>query len=161
MALSKETAGKIIEIVAADANCRKAIQPMPELDFLNPGTALLLEFSHLAGSVRNLAMMAQGKYVGDPVFDERICSGIAVVTQNAIYAAIKRGKLPEVRTAGATHRVHRTIHHQATSIDMIDDSIYVFDWHATLKIQDPVISRLDDWRMGQNAVNYVLFSGFK
>jgi len=161
MALSRETAGKIVEVVAADANCRKAIQPKPELDFLNPGTALLLEFSHLAGSVRNLAMMAQGKYVGDPVFDERICSGIAVVTQNAIYAAIKQGKLPDVRTAGATHRVHRTVHHQATSIDMIDGSIYVFDWHATLKIQDPVISKLDDWRNAENAINYVMFFGFK
>jgi hypothetical protein len=162
MALSKETAGKIIEVVAADANCRKAIQPISELGYLgNPGTALLLEFTHLAGSVRNLAMMAQGKYRGDAVFEERICSGIAVVTVNAIFAAVKQGKLPGVQTAGPTHRVHRTIEHEATAIDMVDGSIYVFDWHATLKIRDPVISKLEDWRKAENAVNYVLFSGFK
>jgi len=44
---------------------------------------------------------------------------------------------------------------------MVDGSIYVFDWHATLKIRDPVISKLEDWRKAENAVNYVLFLGFK
>ena len=161
MALSKETASRIIDVVAADAKCRKAIQPRPELDFLNPGTGLLLEFSHLAGSARNLAMILQGKYIGDPDFDERICSGIAVVTQNAIFAGIRAGKIFGVRTTGNAHRVHRTIHHEATSVDMTDGSIYIFDWHATLKVHDPVISRYEDWLNAQNGVNYVLFSGFR
>lgn len=161
MSLTRETAGKIIEAIAANVNCRKAIQPKPELDFLAPGTSLLLEFSHLAGSVRNLAMIFQGKYIGDAEFDERICSGIAVVTQNAIFSAVKQGKIPEVQTSGIAHRVHRSIHHQATSVDMKDGSIYIFDWHATLKIHDPAISRYEDWQKAQNAVNYVLFSGFK
>jgi hypothetical protein len=34
MALSKETAGKINEIIAADVDCQKAIQTDPRLDFL-------------------------------------------------------------------------------------------------------------------------------
>ncbi len=53
MSLSKETAGKIIEIVAADTDCQKAIQTSPTFTFLHPGTDLFLRFSHLAGSVRN------------------------------------------------------------------------------------------------------------
>jgi hypothetical protein len=163
MALTKDTASRIIDVVAADANCRKAIQPNPQLDFLeflNPAPGMLLEYSHLAGSVRNLAMMFQGKYIGDPTFDERICVGITYVTFKAIFSAIGQGKLPGVRVAGNAHRVHRGTHHEATSIDMVDGSTYIFDWHATLKVLDPAISRFDDWLEARNAINFTLFSGF-
>lgn len=161
MALSRETAGKIIEIVAADINCQRVIQTNPSSSFLNPGTDLFLRFSHLAGSVRNAAMMLQGKYTGDKEFDEKICIGIALVTFKAILVAIKQNRLPEVYTANSTHRVHLGTHHEATWIRMKDDSEYVFDWHATLKLRDPVISKIEDWQKAQNGINYLLFSGFK
>lgn len=165
MALSKETARKIIEAVTIDAECQNAIEPNPALQkslgILNPTTEFLLRFSHLSGSVRNAAMMLQGKYVGDKEFDEKICLGIALVTFKAILNAIKQGKLPEVHTAGSTHRVHWGTHHEATWIRMKDDSEYVFDWHATLKLRDPAISKNEDWMNAKGAINFVLFSGFK
>ena len=161
MALSKETAGKIIEIVATDTECRRIIEPNASLPSFNPGTALFLRFSHLAGSVRNAGMMMQGKYVGDKDFDEKICLGIALVTFRAILNGIKQGKLPELHTAGSTHRVHWGTHHEATWIRMKDDSEYVFDWHATLNLRDPVISKIEDWEKAQNGINYFLFRGFK
>lgn len=165
MALSKETARKIIEAVTIDTECQNAIEPNPTLQkiggMLNPTTGFLLEFSHLAGSVRNAAMMLQGKYVGDKEFDEKICLGIALVTFKAILKAIKQGKLPEIHTASSIHRVHWGIHHEATWIRMKDDSEYVFDWHATLKMRDPAISKAEDWLIAKTAINFVLFSGFK
>ncbi|MBK7708254.1 MAG: hypothetical protein IPJ30_21505 [Acidobacteria bacterium] len=57
MALSKVTASKIIEVIAADVECRRAIQPNPSLASLNPVTSLLLEFTHIAGSVRNISLV--------------------------------------------------------------------------------------------------------
>ena len=161
MALSKQTPQTIIEIVAADTDCQKAIQTSPSTVFLNPGTGLFLRFSHLSGSVRNAAMMLQGKYTGDKEFDEKICLGIALVTFKASLGAIKQRRLPELHTANSTHRVHWGTHHEATWIRMKDDSQYAFDWHATLKLRDSVISKLDDWQKGQNGITYCLFSGFK
>lgn len=165
MALSKETAQKIVEAVIIDSDSQNAIEPNPALQkalgMLNPTTEVLLRFSHLSGSVRNIAMMMQGKYVGDKEFDEKICLGIALVTFKAILKAIKQGKLPEVHTANSIHRVHWGIHHEATWIRMKDDSEYVFDWHATLKVRDPAISKAEDWMKAQTAINFVLFQGYK
>jgi hypothetical protein len=161
MALSKETAQKIVEAVIIDADCQRIIEPNPSLPSFNPGTDLFLRFSHLAGSVRNAAMMMQGKYTGDKEFDEKICLGIALVTFKAVLNAIKQGRLPEVHTANSIHRIHWGIHHEATWIRMKDDSEYVFDWHATLKLRDPAISKAEDWMRAQTAINFFLFSGFK
>jgi hypothetical protein len=67
--------------------------------------------------------------------------------------------MPEVHTAVGIHRVHWGVHHKATWIRMEDDSEYVFDWHAILKIHDPAISKAEDWVKAQKAINFVLFSG--
>jgi hypothetical protein len=165
MALSKETARKIIEVVAADPSCRNSIEPFPALGIVNPGSDLLLRFSHLAGSVRNIPWVAKNIIEGktpeqDPEMTAKICVGIAFNTFEAIRKAIGQGKLPEVYAAGVGQRVHWGVHHQATSIRTQDRSEYIFDWHATLKIHDPAISKVDDWVIAQKAINYVLFSGF-
>lgn len=87
--------------------------------------------------------------------------GIALVTSKAILNAISRGKLPEVHGSNTTHRIHWETHHEATWIRMKDDSEYIFDWHATLKVRDPAISKVEDWMIAKTAINFVLFSGFK
>lgn len=168
MALSKETARKIIEAVALNPDCRKSIDSYPALEIfktISP-TYLLLRFSHLAGSVRNMGLVAKSMFLGkklqdDPEATSLLCIGITTVTVIAIHIALKQKKIPEVHTASGIHRVHWGVHHEATWIRMKDDSEYVFDWHATLKIQDPAISKAEDWVKAQKAINYVLFSGFK
>ncbi len=165
MALSKETARQIIEVVAADAECRKAIQPNPILDLLNPASGLL-EFTHLAGSVRNIPLVLKNilqnkKPEDDAEMTKLLCIGIVVATVKPLVTAIRQKRLPGVFTASAVSRVHWGVDHTATWIRMEDKSEYAFDWHATLKVSDPAISKAEDWMKAKNAVNYVLFSGFQ
>lgn len=165
MALSKSTADVIVETVATDGACQRAITPNPALDRLgdlqNPLTSTFLEFTGTAGAVRNFAMIMALKGPGDPVFDERICLGITAVTVKAIHRAMRAGKLPAIRSCSGVHRRHWGVEHEATWLRAADDSEYVFDWHATLKPRDPRISKLDDWMAATNAINYVFFKGFR
>ncbi|HRH43436.1 MAG TPA: hypothetical protein PKY82_17530 [Pyrinomonadaceae bacterium] len=170
MALSKETAGKIIQAVAIDQDCQNAISPNPILQkmapVLNPTTDFLLKFTHLAGAVRNIPLVAKNILQGktpqeDPEMTARLCLGILAETVEAIHTALRQKKIPEVHTASGISRTHWGTHHAATCIRMEDDSEYVFDWHATLKINDPVISKPDDWVNAKIGINYVLFQGFK
>ena len=172
MALSKETAKKIIGAVAIDADCRNAIEPPPDTvnATVNPVSDLLfnsaLRFTHLAGSARNIPLVLQGIISGknpedDPEATAKLCIGITAVTVKAIHNALRQGKLPEVQSSSAISRVHWKVHHSATWVRMKDGCEYVFDWHATLKIQDPAISKAENWVKAQGAVNYVFFQGFK
>ena len=52
------------------------------------------------------------------------------------------------------------IEHEATWVRTSDDSTYAFDWHATLRLRDPMISTEDDFVKAQNATHFVLFDGF-
>lgn len=158
--LSKAVAGKIVHAVASDPRCQKAIQPLPQADVLAPVADLALRFTHTAGAVRNAAMLLQGKGPGDPEFDQKICLGIVAVTVKAIMDAVRARRIPEVLSVSGTHRVHWGVHHEATWVRMADDTEYVFDWHATLKVRDPAISKADDWLQARRAINFVLFQGF-
>jgi hypothetical protein len=165
MALSKATASVVVETVANDAACLRAISPNPKLDrfaeLQNPLTSTVLQFTGTAGSVRNFAMILAGKGPGDPVFDERICLGIAALTVKAIHRAMRAGKLPDVRSCSGIHRRHWGVEHEATWVRTADDGEYVFDWHATLKPRDPRLSKATDWMEARNAINYVFFKGFR
>jgi hypothetical protein len=159
MAISMEAAKKIVNAVAADARCCKAIEPNPNGVYYNPIGTWALEFTQSAGGVRNLQMIFAGKGPGDEDFDRKICLGIVAQTVTAIHAAMKAQQLPEVRSCSGIHRVRWGIHHESTWVRMADDTEYVFDWHATLRVRDPAISKVSDWMDG-NAVNYVFFQGW-
>lgn len=158
MALSRQTAKKIIDVVAADHTCQRIIRIEPDKNFLLPLFPSILRFTNLAGSFRNASMMLQLKYTGDKEFDEKICIGIRIITVAAIIKAL--GRLPEIHTAGQVHRVNWGNHHEATWIKMKDNTEYVFDWHATLTIHDPLISRVENWVKGDIAVHFLIFRGF-
>ena len=170
MALSQETAKKIIDVVAADADCRNSIESSGSVNAtINPVPDLLfnqyLRFKGLAGSVRNIPLVMHGIVSGkspedDPETTAKLCIGIVAVTVKAIIAAIRQGKLPEVKSSSAISRVSWKIHHSATWVRMTDDSEYVFDWHATLLILDPRLSKAENWVKAQGAINFVLFRGF-
>jgi hypothetical protein len=155
MSLSVETATMIVNAVAADGACKNAVQPSPIFDTLFAVPMLGLEVTGLAGSARNLAMIFQGKGAGDKDFDEKICLGIAMVTANAI----RKAGIPGIRSVATAHREHWGVHHEGTWIRMTDESQYVFDWHATLRVRDPLISTFDDFMLATNATHFALFSG--
>lgn len=164
MALSKSTADAIVAAVAADGACLRAITPNPVLDkfgeLQNPLASKVLELTGTAGSARNIAMILAGKGPGDPVFDDRICLGIVAVTVKAIHGAMRARKLPDVRSCSGLHRRHWGVEHEATWIRAADDAEYVFDWHATLKPRNPLISKAEDWMVARNAIPYTFFKGF-
>ena len=155
MTLSRDVANKIVNAVASDPVCKKAIQPSPVFDLLFGGPMLALELTGTAGSARNAAMLLQGKGPGDQDFDEKICLGIALATANAT----RKAAISEVRSVATAHRVSLGIHHEGTWVRMEDDSEYVFDWHATLRVRDPMISTFDDWQQAQNATHFLFFFG--
>ncbi|MBK7708255.1 MAG: hypothetical protein IPJ30_21510 [Acidobacteria bacterium] len=91
----------------------------------------------------------------------KLCLGIVAATVKPLILAVRQGKLPGVHTAGAVSRVHWGVDHTATWIRMEDGSEYAFDWHATLSIRNPAISKAADWEVARNAISYVFFAGFK
>lgn len=173
MALSKSTAGKIVAAVAADPECQRVINwPLisPKIDpalppviqsIANAGRTIL-EFTGNAGATRNALLLLAGKGPGDASFDEKICLGISVVTQKAILKAMSAGRIPEIRSCSPAHREVGVfhVHHQATGVRTADDTWYIFDWHATLKLSNPAISKESFWLLGAAGISYVFFKGF-
>ena len=173
MALSKTTAGKIVAAVEADPECQRVINwsqinstiapALPPIvrSAANAGRTLL-EFTQTAGAARNALMLLRGMNPGDAIFDERICLGISVVTLKAILKAMSAGRIPEIRSCSTIHREVGTfhVHHQATSVRTADDTWYVFDWHATLRPNNPAINTESFWMAGAAGINYVFFKGF-
>lgn len=154
MSLSLQTARKVVEIVDSDADCRRVIS--------DPFKSFLLEKAGLAGSARNAALLAFGwafgKGEGTDEFNDLICQGIAQYTFKALFKNIS--KIPELRAVATSHRKHLGTHHEATWLRMTDDSEYIFDWHATLNIYNPLISRADKWQKAEDQIPLIHFGGF-
>ena len=150
MPLSWNEAKQIIDVVRADPCCQAVIN-----DPLAWGEGLWL-----AGSIRNIALILGGMYEADrESFDRVSCVGISKNTAEAVNFASARGTklLPTVRNSSICHRVLHKVHHNGTWIVMTDRTEYVFDWHATLNIRNPVISTRKDWTKGQGAIDFFHF----
>ena len=156
MSLSRETAGKVVDAVAGDAACKRAIQTDPLFDVFFAGPMLALEFTGTAGSARNALMLLEGKDFSDDEVVEKICLGIALATANAI----RKAGISDVKSVATSHREKLGIHHEGTWLRMQDSSQYIFDWHATLRTRDPLISPYDDWHAGKPGTHYFSFFGF-
>jgi hypothetical protein len=170
MALSRSIATAIVDVVANDPDCRRFI---PEISPYSVG-------GETAGSLRNLTnMTAEGaawlgmkaveatggkpeasRYAKDyweKQGTDQACTNIADVSVAAIVAGIRRGKVPSwvvdcwpaSRMPSSRNSVFA--HHTATAVEVRDGSAYVFDWHATLMLRNPLISRsLSDWERGDD-----------
>lgn len=99
-----------------------------------------------------------------PGQDPYICVGIAEATRDAINAALRLASsgasLALIREADHADR-DTTVGHAATGITMWDANRYIFDWHCTLRIDDPMIFPSQaDWDRTENGVLFSNFSGF-
>ena len=162
MALTVETVRKICDIVNKDTDCRSVINA----DVPSP----VLQLTGLAGAARNLVLISGdiipplatrsiNEMLGRKVDNTKLlCLGITVATQKAILR--ERKSLPELHACAAISRVHWGVHHTATWVRMKDDSEYAFDWHATLNIYDPLLSRAEEWMEAKGAVFARNFGGF-
>jgi hypothetical protein len=153
MSLSKGTAQKIVDAVSQDSESQKRI-----------GSSLatvLPDGWGVTGALRNWGLVLSGQDPTEKEIADIVCTGIADATSAAITSALK-GEKPLTEVAGATtvsRRVWGT-DHTATLIKMADKSEYVFDWHATLNVFNPLIFKVDDWKMGQGGVQLHEFQGF-
>ena len=155
MALDVETARSIVKAVRADAACRARIE----------GTkfSAIIRFAfggaHLAGGVRNLAMILRGLGPEHQIFVHLSCVGIAMATQRVIYSEMLAGRLPKVQGSLIRRRRVSGFEHKGTGVAMKDGSDYVFDWWPTLDLENPLISTLSQWVKGGTTVELEDFKG--
>lgn len=180
--MPRSIATAIVNVVAADGECRRFI---PEVSPYAIG-------QKTAGSLRNLTnMTAEGAaWLGMKAVElagaephatkmakdywekqgmDQACTNIADVTSRAINAGIQRGEIPAwVTEAWHASRMPQQdnavfAYHSATAVKVQDGKVYVFDWHATLSLRNPLISRkLAEWERGNDKYRalYSVFQGW-
>ena len=78
-------------------------------------------------------------------------------------AALKKkvARLRRVTRAGPVSRVLNGVDHTALQLDMIDGQSHVFDFHATLDADNPMLFKsVKDWLVVKNGVVLKDFTGF-
>lgn len=200
MALTKDQAQSITDLVAADERCAKHID--------STFAAFLPDTIGFAGGTRNFAMVIgnlpsdvigllvdpvgnlvrEGAYyVGhnyvhpylpsepqgrwklwrpfdnaDPEIEAYICIGIANLTVEAINAGVKVGTLKKAGVKEAVFCDRATgIAHAATRVKMADETDYVFDWHCTLNVKNPMVYQTEDWHNCTGGETLANFEGYK
>lgn len=124
---------KIIEVVKNDAESSSRLS--------SP-----LRYLPLAGWLRDASVMGPDMFTGNdptPEKSKMICNGI----EDATNAAILSAKLPFVRNVETANRqggfnVEAGLivgAHVATRVDFVDGQTIVFDWWATMNIDDPLL----------------------
>lgn len=157
MALDLVTAYSIVNAVRADVACRATIEGPRRSRVVME----LLGLWHVAGGVRNAAMMAKGLGREDDAFVRFSCTGIAQVTQRVIFSEVLGGRLPKVQSSLVRRRSVNGYEHKGTGVAMKDGSDYVFDWWPTLTAGNPLISTLAQWASGGTSVEYEDFKEFR
>ena len=168
--MPRSTAAAIIEVVAQDDLCRQLIPGVSPFSIAQSG----------AGGFRNLVnMTAEGlAWLGVSAVEwsegtpsatrvakeywekqgvDQACTSIGAATEKAINSAVARQLLPEgvkaARTVDRSPAKDNDVFafHTATGIDTTSGKTYVFDWHATLMLRNPMISRsVAEWQRGDN-----------
>ena len=161
--LTTADAKAIAAVVAADPEASKRIDS--NIDGIIPASW------GISGGIRNAGYVALGMvslgYYGDPSekeFADRVCTGISDAAAAAINSAVaaKDARLRNVLSASAISRVHRSVDHTATRIQMVDKQEHVFDWHATLDADNPMMYRsVSDWMKDANGIALESFNGWK
>ncbi len=150
--LTRSLAAKIVEVVGKDATCKTRITS--SFGNLPAGWGI-------SGGLRNISIMGLdlfNPWSDGPSAEETklVCTGIAEATA----AAITKAKIPYLKLATDVDR-SSGVYHVATGITLHSDRVYVFDWHATLIIDNPLIyPSLEDFRKSKGAVTYASFTGF-
>lgn len=168
--MPRSIAAAIVQVVADDAECRRFIPEVSPFFLAQRGAGGLRNFVNMSAEgaawvgVKAVELVGAKpdatKYAKDYWEKQGVdqaCTNIAAVTDAAISAAIQRKRIPQwVKAARPVSRVpsrdnHVLADHTATGIDTADGKTYVFDWHATLMLRNPLISRsLAEWERGDD-----------
>ena len=139
MALTEEQAAAIVTVVGNDPDCQKVLQR---------GSAAP---SSNRGAIRNaILLLVFGKDPKkNPEIEPYVCTGVARITAealNKVMLAEKKAKkpkscrkLPFLHYAKESQERESPVFHTATAVTLTDGKVYVFDWHATLALFNPMI----------------------
>lgn len=161
--LTVADAEHITAVVASDAEATKRIES--NIDDLIPAAW------GIAGGLRNagyvaLGMVTLGRY-GDPTEPEvanRVCTGISDAAANAIHRAKAKPdpRLRRVKAALPISRVLGGVDHTAVQVEMLDGKAHVFDWHATLDAENPMLfPSAAKWLKGEGGTPLKAFTGWR
>jgi hypothetical protein len=141
MSLSKQTVQAMIDIVAADAECRKLLSGWHRF---NPLSAM-----GWAGAARNDWLII---FSDTETVQKYYCIAVAEATVAAIHQ--RRKEVPDLKTVGQIHRSPDGWEHEATRVVLQDDSIWVVDWHKSLDPWNPFVSTREDWLQAKNEIAF-------
>lgn len=161
--LTVDQASSITGVVATDPEASKRIDS--NLDALIPAGW------GIAGGLRNagyvaLGMVTFGKY-GDPTEPEyanRVCTGISDAASSALNRAVAQqdARVRNLKGAAPISRVLNGTDHTAVQVEMRDGQKHVFDWHATLDAENPLLFRSPAlWVKGEAGTPLKEFRGWK
>lgn len=153
MSLTRVIAAKIVWAVQRDSNTRRRIMG----GRAGTSASILPDSWGVSGAIRNWRLVLTGADPMDRDVAAIVCTGISDAAIVAINNA--RRNDAEIPEADLIHRCRWGVHHYAVRVTM-NGSEYVFDWHATLNVDNPMISRANDWTTARGAVTFSNFTGF-
>lgn len=125
----------------------------------------------VAGGFRNAGYVALGMVtlgrLGDPTEPEyanRVCTGISDASSNALNAAVTKrdARVRNIVQTVPISRVLDGVDHTAVQLVMRDGQKHVFDWHATLEAENPLLFQTPvSWVKGSGGVPPKDFCGWK
>lgn len=164
MSLTKAEANEMVNAVLADAESLRRIREGNIIaDKLPEGLGINGSIRNWGYVACNIATLGKACDPRDAEYANSVCTGIADQTATAIQEAAKCRVLLANRLAKATvisRLGFMDTDHTATHIIMVDESEYVFDWHATLNARNPMIHKAADWKRSTGGVLFAKFSGF-
>lgn len=161
LSLTRAYAAQIVEAVAKDPTCKRLI---PESYFMGS--------SGYAGSIRNM-LNEPGMFVNpwhSPSVEssDEACTGIANATAAAINAKAEKDTQFAAAKAESVDRQAGLlgVHHTATKVLLRNGNgngqgdAYVFDWHASLAIGNPMIYHsVQVWKQDMDGVLFKDWTG--
>ena len=154
--LTRGVAAMIVDAVVKDKESQRV---MP------PAGSILPKSWGVSGSIRNILIMGPNLYnpfyTGPTTAEESyVCTGISDIT----VIAIKAARISDVKRVGTVSRGSATgvtTEHTATLVELTSGRSFVFDWHATLDRDNPLIyASIPEFEKAKTAVPFKEFTGF-
>ena len=167
MSLSRDQAKQIIKFVQQDPESRRRIK--------NYISKVIPNSLGITGGIRNFGL-ALGYTLSSWRSDENnpfdashpenaniVCTGISNAAVNAIRGGIKRSSVnTEIESVTTISRILDGTHHTAVQVKMKSNNTYVFDWHANLEVDDPIIyPSVAAFKGGNQKITFSNFNGFR
>ncbi len=175
--LTRDMADAIVKAVRDDPECRELLPSISAFKFFSP-------IGH-AGTARNLFNFGAMNFASDVGFvlghagspnlrkeivdantrigDVQACTGIAAATARVLTRIAGTPGYEFLISAGPVDRMPSDPphdYHTATAVTVTDDKSYVFDWHSTLYIGDPLIfNSITAFKAGFRPIRYTHFWG--